>query len=371
MRVLMTGGGTAGHINPAIAIADKIKAEHPDAQFLFVGTLDRMETRLVPAAGYALKTVKVSGFSRSLSLKGLAHNVTAVTQALTASSACRKIIRDFKPDIAIGTGGYVCGPVLRQAAKMGVPVVVHEANALPGVTVKMLSKYAKAVLVCNEQAKSRLPETANVIVTGNPVKTDFGKIDYTTARKELGQDNRVMVLSFGGSLGAAKINEAVKTVLENAAKVGTIQCMHATGKGGYDAFCASLSEDVKNASNIRIREYIDDMPRCMAAADIVISRCGAMTLAELPIAGKPAILIPSPYVAENHQFYNAQVLVEAGAAICIEEKDLTGEALWEAILTYSSDGAKRQATAKASKTLAVTDAADRIYAVIQEILNIA
>ena len=371
MRVLMTGGGTAGHINPAIAIADKIKAEHPDAEFLFVGTPDRMETRLVPAAGYPLATVKVSGFSRSLSLKGIAHNVTAVTRAVTAGATCRKILKEFQPDIAIGTGGYVCGPVLRQAAKMGIPVVVHEANALPGVTVKMLSKYAKAVLVCNEQARARLPESVNVIVTGNPVKTDFGNIDYQTARKELGIDQRPLVLSFGGSLGAAKLNEAMKTVLANAAAVGTVNCMHATGRGGYDAFCASVSDEIKTSNNIRVREYIDDMPRCMAAADIVISRCGAMTLAELPIAGKPSILIPSPYVAENHQFYNAQVLVEAGAAICIEEKDLDGDALWNAIVQCSSDYNKRQKMGKAAKTLAVTDAADRIYAVIREVLNIA
>ena len=370
MRVLMTGGGTAGHINPAIAIADKIKQEHPDAEVLFVGTPDRMETRLVPAAGYPLKTVKVSGFSRSLSLKGLAHNVTAVTRAVTASAACRKIIREFKPDIAIGTGGYVCGPVLRQAAKMGVPVVVHEANALPGVTIKMLCKQAKAVLVCNEAARARLPEDANVIVTGNPVKTEFGKIGYNTAREELGLDQRPLILSFGGSLGAAKLNEAMQTVLANAAETGVVNCMHATGRGNYDAFCAALPDAVKTAKNIRVREYIDDMPRCMAAADIVISRCGAMSLAELPIAAKPSILIPSPYVAENHQFYNAQVLVKAGAAVCIEEKDLDGAALWNAIVECNVPE-KRNAMGAAAKTLAVTDATDRIYAVIKEILNIA
>lgn len=370
MRVLMTGGGTAGHINPAIAIADKIKEHHPDAQFLFVGTPDRMETRLVPAAGYELVTVKVSGFSRKLSAKGIVHNLKAVTRAVTASGACRRIIRDFKPDIAIGTGGYVCGPVLRQAAKMGVPVLVHEANALPGVTVKMLSKYAKAVMVCNEQAKARLSDTANVIVTGNPVRTDFGKFDGRKIREERGWDGRLLVLSFGGSLGAEKLNEAIKTVLKNAAAVGTMQCVHATGRGGYESFCASLPDEVKNAKNIMIREYIDDMPQCMAAADVVISRCGAMTLAELPVAGKASILIPSPYVAENHQFYNAQVLVEAGAATCIEEKDLSGDVLWNTLIESYIEFGQRWKMMNAASALAVTDAADRIYAVVKDTLHI-
>ncbi len=369
MRVLMTGGGTAGHINPAIAIADKIKQEHPDAEFLFVGAHGRMETRLVPAAGYPLKTVKVSGFSRSLSLKGLAHNVTAVTRAATAGITCGRIIREFRPDIAIGTGGYVCGPVLRKAANMGIPVVVHEANALPGVTIKMLCKLAKAVLVCDESVRDRLPAEANVIVTGNPVKTAFGTIDKATARAELGLDDRPFILSFGGSLGAAKLNESMATVLARGAQDGAAQYMHATGRGNYETFCQTLSAAALDSHAVRVREYIDDMPRCMAAADLVISRCGAMTLAELPIAAKPSILVPSPYVAENHQFYNAQVLVKGGAAVCIEEKDLTGDRLWDTIADLIASPDRLTAMSKAAASMAVTDATDRIYAAICEVLQ--
>ncbi len=366
MRVLMTGGGTAGHINPALAIADKIKQEHPDAEILFVGAEGRMETRLVPQAGYELKAVKVSGFSRKLTPAGIVHNVKAVTRAVTAGFSCGKILREFKPDIAIGTGGYVCGPVLRKAAKMGIPVVVHEANALPGVTVKMLCSYAKAVLVCNEEAKNRLPADTNIIVTGNPVKAAFTGYDRATARKELGLDERPLVLSFGGSLGAEKINDAMLTVLKNTAEMGGIQHIHATGKGNFDGFTAALGTP---ADGVQVREYIDDMPRCMAAADLVISRCGAMTLAELPIAAKPSVLIPSPYVAENHQFFNAQVLVNRGAAVCIEEKDLSGDTLWAAIQSLVTDREKLRAMAAAAATLAVPDATDRIYAAIINVLK--
>lgn len=366
MRVLMTGGGTAGHINPALAIADKIKKEHPDAEILFVGAKGRMETRLVPQAGYELKEVQVSGFSRKLTPAGIVHNVKTVTRAVTAGFTCGKILRAFQPDVAIGTGGYVCGPVLRKAAKMGIPVVVHEANALPGVTVKMLCQYAKAVLVCNEEAKNRLPATANVTVTGNPVKAAFTGYDRATARAELGLDARPLVLSFGGSLGAEKINESMLTVLKNSAENGTVQHIHATGKGNFESFTAALGD---MPDGVQVREYIDDMPRCMAAADLVISRCGAMTLAELPIAAKPSILIPSPYVAENHQFFNAQVLVNRGAAVCIEEKDLSGDVLWTTVNSLVSDSEKLRAMAASAATLAVPDATDRIYAAIMDVLK--
>lgn len=366
MRVLMTGGGTAGHINPALAIADKIKQEHPDAEILFVGAEGRMETRLVPQAGYELKAIKMSGFSRKLTPAGIVHNIRAVYRALAAGAACGKLIRRFQPDIAVGTGGYVSGPVLRKAAKMGVPVVVHEANALPGVTVKMLCKYADAVLVCNDEAKKRLPADAPIIVTGNPVKAAFTGYDRATARRELGLDERPLVLSFGGSLGAEKINNAMVTVLKNSAAAGNVQHIHATGKGNLDAFMAAVGPV---ADGVQVREYIDDMPRCMAAADLVISRCGAMTLAELPIAAKPSILIPSPYVAENHQFFNAQVLVGRGAAVCIEEKDLSGDALWSAVEALVRDPEKRRAMAAGAASLAVPDATDRIYAAICDVLN--
>ena len=372
MRVLMTGGGTAGHINPALAIADKIKEEHPDAEILFVGAAGRMETLLVPKAGYAIREVKVSGFSRRLTPKGILHNVAALSHAVTAGAVCAGIIREFRPDVAVGTGGYVSGPILRKAAQMGVPVVVHEANALPGVTVKMLCRYAKKVLVCGEEVVARLPAGAPVVVTGNPVKSGFGTYDREIARAELGvADDRPLVLSFGGSLGAARINEAMKTVLMRDYAAGRVAHIHATGRGEFDAFAAWMKMAGLPAGDpsLAVRAYIDDMPRCMAAADLVICRCGAMTLAELPMAAKPAVLIPSPYVAENHQYYNAQLLVDRGAAVCIEEKDLTGERLAATVEELTADPARLKAMSAAAAAMAIPDATERIYREIMAVMN--
>ena len=371
MRILMTGGGTAGHINPALTIAQLLKNEYPDAEFLFVGATGRMETQLVPAAGYPIRTVTVRGFQRRLSLKNIGRNILAAVNVLTASAAAKKIVREFQPDLAIGTGGYVCGPVLREAIRAGVPTAVHESNAFPGVTVKMLGKEGATVLLCSEDARRHIPEGVRVIVTGNPLRSDFVTLDKDSARGELGLDNRPLVLSFGGSLGAAHINEAMVEVLRRSREAGKLQHIHGAGKAGYAAMKAALEE--KNvplqADGIAVREYIDDMPRCMAAADLVICRCGAMTLSELPAAGKPAILIPSPYVAENHQYHNAMVLVNRGAAVCIEEKDLTADRLWEAICSATDDPAKLAEMGEKSREAAILDAGERIMTALKELLG--
>lgn len=368
MRVLMTGGGTAGHINPALAIADTIKRKHPHAEFLFVGAKGRMETRLVPAAGYPIRTVSVRGFQRRLSLKNIGRNVLAAVDVVTASLHSARIVKEFKPDIAIGTGGYVCGPVLREAIKQGIPVVVHESNAYPGVTVKMLAKEGATVLLCSEDARRHLPAGCEAIVTGNPLRPDFLTLDKATARQELVLDERPLVLSFGGSLGAAKINAAMAEVLRRSQQEGKLQHIHGTGKAGYQAMLADLKEKgvAPTGDGITVREYIDDMPRCMAAADLVICRCGAMTLSELPAAGKPSILIPSPYVAENHQYHNAMVLVGQDAAICIEEKNLTGDSLWQAITAIAGDPKKMASMADNVRRAAILDADERIYAVVAQ-----
>lgn len=370
MRVLMTGGGTAGHINPALAIASKIKQENPDADILFVGAEGRMETQLVPAAGFPIRTVDVRGFQRKLSLKNVGRNLSAAVHAVTAGTASARILREFRPDIAIGTGGYVCGPILRKAAQMGIPVVVHESNAFPGVTVKMLAKSA-TVLVADEAARRHLPENTRVIVTGNPLRPDFLSIGKEQARKELGLDGRPLILSFGGSLGARRLNETMTEVLRRSHAQGRFQHIHATGRSGWDSTCAALKENgvPLKGGGITVREYIDDMPRCMAAADVVISRCGAMTLSELPAAGKASILIPSPNVAENHQYYNAMALVKKEAAVCIEEKDLTPDSLWEAVESIAGHPDVLHTMAENARRGAILDASDRIYAVIRDILS--
>ena len=373
MRILMAGGGTAGHINPAIAIADTIKDKHPDTDILFVGVKGKMETTLVPAAGYRLKTVTVQGFQRRLSLKNIARNIGAAYHAVTAGFEAQRIIREFSPDLAIGTGGYVCGPVLRQAAKLGVPVLLHESNALPGVTVKMLAKHAKAVMISDDAARRHLPEGTHTVVTGNPLRRDFTAMDRATARQELGIDDRPLVLCFGGSLGARHLNEAMAGVLKRNQKAQKLQFIVGTGKGeNYQRMQAQLKALRVNPDgvHVRVREYIDDMPRCMAAADLVISRCGAMTLSELPAMKKPSILVPSPYVAENHQFYNAMTLADRGAAICIEEKDLTDAHLWDTIEKTALSPATLEVMGEAAGNAAVLDAHERIYAVVREALNL-
>ena len=371
MRVLMTGGGTAGHINPALAIAGKIKQAHPQAEILFVGAKGRMETQLVPQAGYPIKTVDVRGFQRRLSLKNVGRNLSAAVHAVTAEVEAGRIIRDFSPDIAIGTGGYVCGPVLRKAAKRGIPVLVHESNAFPGVTVKLLAKDAAAVMIADEAAKKYLPEGCRVVVTGNPLRPGFADTDRERARRELGMDSRPLVLSFGGSLGADRINTAMASVMERSFRDGGIQHIHGTGRGGYEKTMELLRQEgvPLDGGVIRVREYIDDMSRCMAAADLVISRCGAMTLSELPAAGKPSILIPSPNVAENHQYHNAMALVHRGAAVCLEEKDLTPDSLWEALYSLIKDPERLRRMGENARKSAILDADERILRVVEQTLQ--
>ncbi len=375
MRVLMTGGGTAGHINPALAIAKSIQQAYPDAEFLFVGAQGKMETRLVPAAGFAIKTMKVQGFYRKPTPRNLVRNVGTVVHMLTASRVSTGILRDFQPDIAIGTGGYVCGPILRKALKMNIPVLVHEANAFPGVTVKTLAREGATVLLCSEDARRYLPQGCRAIVTGNPLRSEFLHTitpeEKQAARAALGLDDRPLVLSFGGSLGAARINEAMVEVLARSLQEGRLQHIHGVGKVGFEQTAAALKQKgvPLEGNGISVREYIDDMPRCMAAADLVISRCGAMTLSEIPAAGKPAVLIPSPYVAENHQYHNAMTLVRHGAAICIEEKDLTADSLWEAIVSVTDHPEQMQQMAENAEKLAIRDADERILAVVRETLG--
>ncbi len=371
MRVLLTGGGTAGHINPALSIAAMLRREDPATEVLFVGAAGRMETVLVPQAGYALRTITVEGFRRQLSLKNIGRNVRAAYHAVTAGREAARIIREFAPDIAIGTGGYVCGPVLRQAARLGVPVLLHESNALPGVTVKLLAADAAAVMVANEEAAARLPKGTRAVVTGNPLRRELTATDKETARRELGVDDRPLVLCFGGSLGARRLNEAVAGVLARNQAEGRLQFLVGTGRGeNYETMQRLLREKgvEPDGVHVRVRDYIDDMPRCMAAADLVICRCGAMTLSELPALGKPSVLVPSPNVAENHQYYNAMALASRGAAVCVQESELTEERLWHEVSKTALAPDVLARMGAAARQAAVLDADERILAVIRQTL---
>lgn len=371
MRVLFTGGGTAGHINPALAVAGYLKQKEPDAQILYVGNRGGMEERLVQKAGYPMAFITISGFQRKLSFKNLVRNVQTVERIFTASHEVKKILREFAPDVCVGTGGYVSGPVIREAAKLGVPCVIHESNAYPGITTKLLSKAAYAVLLAVPDARQYFEPSVKCTVTGNPVRGEVLAADREESRKALGLDSRPLVLSFGGSLGAAALNRAAAYMLAESGKQGKYQHIH--GYGQHDGmFLEELAEyGLKREENpqIRVLEYIDNMPQCLAAADLVIGRAGAMTLSEIEAKSRASILIPSPNVAENHQFHNAMALVRRGAAEIIEEKDLTGEVLWRKVEKILSDPDRLRSLGENAGKAGVLDANERIYRVILEACN--
>lgn len=371
MKILFAGGGTAGHINPALAVAGYIKEKAPDTEILFVGNRGGMEEKLVPKAGFKMEFISISGFSRSVSLNGLKHNVQTFNKTFSASKEAKKIIEAFEPDICVGTGGYVSGPVLRTAAKMGIPTVIHEQNAYPGVTNKMLARSAKRVMLAVKDAQKHFDKNAHIVLTGNPVRSEIINADRAKARAKLGVDDRPLVLSFGGSLGAKIINETLATLIARSGQDRAYQHIHAYGGNGdwFPELVKEKGTDIEKCDNLDIREYIDDMADCMAAADLVISRAGAITLSEIQALGKPAILIPSPNVAENHQYHNAMALVSGGAAEIIEEKDLTDELLMEKVDNLLKHPERLAMFARNSRKMAIIDANDRIYSVIKQVLK--
>ena len=371
MKILLAGGGTAGHINPALAIASYIKEKEPETEILFIGNEGGMEQDLVPKAGFAIESIVISGFKRNFKPQSIVHNVKTVKRAFTASNKAKKIISEFKPDICIGTGGYVSGPVVRTAANMGIPCVIHEQNAFPGVTTKMLSKKVKKVMLAVEDAKKHLDSSVDYVVTGNPIREQILRVDKEEARKELGLDGRPVVLSFGGSLGARCINEAVAGLVVRSAKDQKYQHIHAYGEQGtwFPQLVKEKGVDIENYSNLDVRQYIDNMPVCLAACDVVVSRAGAITLSEIQAKGKPAVLIPSPYVAENHQFHNAMALVNKRAASIIEEKDLNEEKLIKAVDDMVSDRELLKEYSENAQSMAITDASEHIYKIIKDVLK--
>lgn len=366
MHILFAGGGTAGHINPALAIAGYIKEKHPDAKISYIGTAKKLEATLVPRAGYDFYTIDVAGFSRKLTPKGIAHNFSAVYKAVNSSIKVRKILKEIKPDIVIGTGGYVSGPVVSAAQKLGFKTAIHEQNAYPGVTTKMLAKNADKVLLAYKEAEKYLSAKNSPIVTGNPVRQEIINADKAAARKKLGIDNRPLILSFGGSLGARPINEAVTAFIKKHNGTHKYHHIHASGKNGYDSMLKSFN-GINLSEEIILKDYIYDMDVCMAAADIVISRAGAITLSEIQALGKAAVLIPSPYVAENHQFHNAMSLKNIGAADIIEEKDLTEELFVKTVERLADNATLLKAMSENAKKSAIIDANERIYREIMEL----
>ena len=365
MRVLIAAGGTGGHVNPALAVAGEIKKQYPDAEICFVGTPDRIESKIVPAAGYPLKTIEISGFKRSFSPAAIKANIKTVTRLLKSSGNVKKIINEFNPDVAVGFGGYVSGPVIRMAAKMCIPTAIHEQNAYPGVTNKALAEKVDAVMLTAEEAKKHMKFKNEPVLTGLPVRGELFEADSEISRRELGFNNDPIILCMGGSLGAKVINEAIVDYLaENKDK--NINFMISTGQNGLwvPDKLKEMGVDPEKYPNIKIRTYIDDMARCLSAADLVICRAGASSLSEIQALGKPSILIPSPNVTENHQFHNAKALVNKNAAVLIEDKDLTGESLGKEIEKFIEDKNLLKTVGENARKMAVTDASQRICNIV-------
>ena len=297
MKVLLAGGGTAGHINPALAIAGYIKEQEPDAEFLFIGNRDGMEQRLVKQAGFPIESVVISGFHRSFAPKEIIHNIKTVHYSFSSRRAAKKIIREFDPDICIGTGGYVSGPVILAACNLGYPAVIHEQNAYPGVTNKMLAGNVSRVMLANDDARPRFTDKARFVLTGNPIRPAILATKHDEAKKRLGlDDSKPIILSFGGSLGAKCINEAMAELIARSAKDKKYYHIHAYGQQGtwMPDLLKEKGVDIEKCDNLDIRQYIDNMNDCLAACDLVVSRAGAITLSEIQAKGRPAVLIPSP-----------------------------------------------------------------------------
>lgn len=369
MRVLMTGGGTGGHVNPAIAIAEIIKMNQPDSEIAFVGTDRGIEKDLVPKAGYKLYTVNIQGIRRSLS----PTNIKTAFLVLTSPRRAKKIINDFQPDVVIGTGGYVCWPLLKAASDMGIPSMVHESNAVPGVAVKQLQNKVDVIMTNFESTAEKLDTKKRVVRVGNPLRSAFERIDRTEARRQLGIPDSIkhVILSYGGSMGAHMVNQAVLDLMRDfSAAHNDVLHMHACGKIDREETLKKFREyGLEGKSNLILSEYIYDMPLKMAAADIVICRAGAVTLTEIATMGKPAVLIPSPNVTDNHQYKNAKVLSDAGAAVLIEESELRDGKLEKTVSELLENKAKRAGMSEKVRAFADLNTGKTIYTEIIRLLE--
>lgn len=364
MKILFAGGGTAGHINPAIAVAKLIRSKNPDAEIVFIGTEKGLEKKLVPRDGFELKTIKVRGFRRKLS----PENIVAVKELLQGLIEAGMIIRKFKPDIVIGTGGYVCGPVLFMASRMKIPTLIHEQNAYPGVTNKILSRFVDMVAVSFKESSSYFKNAKKLVHTGNPIRLELLNSNRETARKKLGlEENKRLVVAMGGSRGAKKINDSVAQMLQNDYKPEDFDIILATGEVDYERISSTL-KDIKYPS-VKVVPYIFDAGDIYAAADIMICRAGAITVSELTALGTPSILVPSPNVTANHQEYNARSLERQGAAVVILDKDLSGSLLYRQLKELLKDKGSLRKMAANAKKIGITNSAEKIYAMMQELIT--
>lgn len=369
MRILMTGGGTGGHIYPAIAIADTVKANIPGSVIEFVGVSRGLEKKIVPAAGYKLHFIKITGFDR----KNLLKNIPTAIYMVTSRIQARRLLRDFKPDIVIGTGGYVCWPLLREAAAMGIPTAAHESNAIMGKAILNLEKHLDLVMLNFEGAGKYLKYPEKSVVVGNPLRQSFGAVSKEEARIKLSlpKGTEKIIVSCGGSGGASALNFAVLDLMsEYCSKHPEIMHFHASGTRYFESFKAEFERrGLDKYPNLVISDYINDMPLKMASADLLISRAGAMTVSEISRSGKCCIFIPSPNVAEDHQYKNAKLLSDSGAGFVLRESELKNGELAKTVEGILADDARRREIEARAVNFAVDDANKRIYGLILDLIN--
>jgi UDP-N-acetylglucosamine--N-acetylmuramyl-(pentapeptide) pyrophosphoryl-undecaprenol N-acetylglucosamine transferase len=367
MRAIIAAGGSAGHVNPGLAIADKIKEVYPGQQsaVLFIGTPNGMEAKLVRDAGYDFAPIKMAGLQRSFAPKDIIRNLKAAHLYLHAGRKARAIIKKFKPDIVIGMSGYISVPAVKTAAKMKIKTVNHGSDSFPGVSMKLLSKYVDKAFVADEDAKARMPYPEKCVITGNPLRSNLKFEDREAAREKLGLPEGLTILSSGGSNGSVKITEAVIALLERENEAGGINHIHSYGRNRGNPF-----ENIKlNPGRTIIKEYLDNMYTCLSAADLVISRSGAMSQTEIKAAGRASVQIPWAGAAENHQYYNALAMVNKGAAVLIEDKDLTPKKLVEVVMRLCQTPGKLREMEEKAKAMSSDYAADKILGEILDLVK--
>ncbi len=371
MNVIFTCGGTGGHISPALAVANLLKERFQDANILFVGAEDGMEKDLVPRSGFSLETVQISNFQRKLTPAGIAHNVRSLGYMVSSRRKADKLIAEFRPDIIVGTGGYASYPMLKEGTKKGVPTILHESNAVPGLTTKLVMKRVDRIMVSFEESRKNYPHPERVRVVGTPVRSEFLFTKKEEARRTLGLDDRPLIVSFWGSLGAREMNKMIaRFMMENQNAGLPYQHIHAAGSYGWKwmpDYVREMGVDLEQTPSIDMREFIYDMPTVMAAADLVICRAGAATISEVAAAGKPAIFVPSPNVTDNHQEKNARILESRGGAVVLRESECSGQRLFAETKALLENRARLTKMGRAVQALAVPDSAEKILEIIQEI----
>ena len=374
MKIVFTCGGTAGHVNPALALAGLIKERKPDSEILFVGARRGIEKQLIESAGWPFRTVEISSFHRSLAPKEIKHNLISLRNLLRSSGEAKALLKEFPADLVVGTGGYASYPMIRAASSLGIPAAVHESNAIPGLTTRLLEKHADLIMVGFEECRKNYRHPDKVLVTGTPVRGDFFRLTRKQAKQKLGMDDgRPLIVSFFGSLGAAEMNREMARFLALEARNG-LPFHHVHGAGAIG--CQRMGEylrdeaaDLSRTPELEVREYIQNMSELMRAADLVICRAGASTISELTALGVPAVIIPSPNVTHNHQESNARVLADAGGAVMILEKDSSGQRLYDTASDILHDEARRKAMSAAMSSLGTIDAAEKILDAVMALVR--